>query len=470
MAESRFKSYRKDINRIKNVNTIASRVYDFEEALQIIKTKIASSLEKTESVKKDDVVKDKEYLKREKQRIKKLIEDIVYDSDMQVRRPIYDLNSDNKETLYTREEFVDILVSELVGYSILEDAMVEDNGISDVYIMSWDKIYVEKNGKNEKYPKTFRSKKHYWEFIERLIRNAGKELNNGNKKIQDFELYGDRYCAVSDSVAVYDKSITIRKHSSNHIKLNQIIDGGTMSQDVADVVGTIILGECNLIYGGITGSGKTTTLRALLDYYVTKANKRMLVCEDTRELMPENDHTLELVSSKNKNVDLEVSLDDLIITALRLKPKYIVVGEVRGKEAKSAIEGAETGHSTIFSMHGGNTWNIINRLVTKYLEAMPSLSIDVVERIIGSAIDYIAIQDDIPGIGRRLTSLVEINYNFNTRRVDLNPIIKFNFQTGEFDMLNKLSMDKAEKMMRRGVKFDDIKHIVKFDKNKNEEN
>lgn len=460
--EKEFKSYRRDINKIKNIKNISNKVYDFDEAMDLIKNQIASSLEKKDSVKKEEEIKSKEYLRKEKIKTKKLIEEVVYSTDMQVRKPIEETDEDDKNTLYSKEEFINILVSEITGYSILEEAMEEDNGISDVFIMSWDKIYVEKNGVNEKYPKKFRNKKHYWEFIERILRNAGKELNNGNKKIQDFELYGDRYCAISDSVAVHDKSITIRKHSSNHIKLNQIIEGGTMSQKIADIVGTIILGECNLIYGGITGSGKTTTLRALLDYYVTKSNKRMLVGEDTRELMPENDHTLELVSSKNKNADLEITLDDLIITALRLKPKYIVIGEVRGKEAKSAIEGAETGHSTIFSMHGGNTWNIINRLVTKYLEAMPSLSIDVVERIVGSAIDYIAIQDDIPDIGRKVTSIVEINYDFNTRRVSLNPIIKYNFKTGGFDILNKLSMEKAEKMMRRGVKYEDLKDIVDF--------
>lgn len=461
--EQKFKNYKNAVNKVKSNNSVDKKVYDLENAIDLFKnelTKEGNSDFFNNKASEKEEVKDKAYLKKLRAEAKNSFSKLVYSKQFAVRKPKNEIKP-GEDATYTKEEFIDILVSEIVGYSILEDAMQEDNGISDIFIMSWNKIYVEKKGVNVKYEKTFRSREHYNNFVARLLTVANKEINNGDKKIVDFEAYGDRYCATSDSVSIYGISLTIRKHSSNHIVLSQVINGKTMTPKVADILGTIILGECNLIYGGITGSGKTTTLRALLDYYVKKANKRLLVCEDTRELMPENDHTLELVTSKNRNDELSISLDDLIITALRLKPKYIAVGEVRGKEAKSAIEGAETGHSTIFTMHGGTVWNVINRLVTKYLEAMPSLSIDVVERIIGSAIDYIAIQDDIPGIGRRVTIVSEISYDFNTRRITIKDIVRYNFKTGDFD-INKLSYEKAEKMMRRGVSYEKLKDIVDF--------
>lgn len=112
-------------------------------------------------------------------------------------------------------------------------------------------------------------------------------------------------------------------------------------------------------------------------------------------------------------------------------------------------------------MHGGEPVNIINRLVTKYLTAMPSLGIDVVERIIGSAVDYVCIQDAIPGIGRKMTILSEITYDFKTQRVDMKPIFKFDFATKDFKWLNPISEAKAEVMMRRGIKIEQLEKWMK---------
>ena len=122
----------------------------------------------------------------------------------------------------------------------------------------------------------------------------------------------------------------------------------------------------------------------------------------------------------------------------------------------AAVEAMETGHSTIFTMHGGEPINIINRLVTKYLTAMPSLGIDVVERIIGAAVDYVCIQDAIPNIGRKMTILAEVTYDFKTRRVDLKPIFKFDFVTKDFIWVNPINEQKAEVMMRRGIKYEQL--------------
>lgn len=448
--EQTFKSFKKDMQRARGVRD-SGTIYSFKEAIEVVRDLISSVQIKEElSVTKVEDKKDKASLRRVKEKNKAYVSDAVYNENIRVR----DMSA---------EEFIKRAVEEFVGYSVLYEAF-EDPGVSDIFCMQWDKIYIEKNGENEKYPHTFFDATHYKNFIERVLRDGGsgvgKELNNGDKKIVDAEFYGDRIIATSKIISPKDYSITFRKHSESHIKLQQIIDQGVLNADLADFLGQVILGESNLIYAGITGSGKTTTIRALLDHYVTLSNKRMIVCEDTQELFPQNDHTLELVSHKNADSDLSIELNDIILSTLRLKPKYIVVGEVRGKEAQAAVEAAETGHSTIFTMHGGKPINIINRLVTKYLMAMPSLGIDVVERIIGSAIDYIAIQDDIPGIGRRVSVITEVSFNYETGRVDLKPIYEFDFATESYKMMNKMSPEKAINLLRRGVKRDDIKQYV----------
>jgi len=447
--EISIKNFKKDIAKLNN-QKLEGKILEFDEALELIINELSEILRKDldfEKTEKEE--KNKAYLRKKKEQYREYISEIVFKNNIKVRGY---LGGENEKTI---NDFIDEMVEEFVGYSILSDAF-NDPEISDIYVIDWKTIFVEKKGKNQKYWRTFRSQEHYKNFLDRILREAGKEINNGDSKIVDFEIYGDRGCATSTAVSPRDYSLTIRKHAEDHITRDQLIKYGVLTEEMANFLGMLIVGECNIIYAGLTGSGKTTSIRALIDYYVTKANKRMIVCEDTQELFPKNEHTLELVSVKSDDKRLAISLQQLVYTALRLKPKYIVVGEVRAEEAQSAVEAMETGHSTIFTMHGGNPWNIVNRLVTKYLMAMPSLSIDVVERIIGSAVDYIAIQDNIPGIGRRITSITEVNYDFNTRRITMKPIWKFDFKENNFVFLNKISPDKAEKMLRRGVTLQEL--------------
>lgn len=447
--EQDFKSFRKDLNRMKH-NQDKGTLFEHDEALDFVREKLGEKLVSRMGQGKEEtvsVVKDKPYLRKRKEEYRTLISEIVYSESLRVRG-------------YDRiDVFIDELVSEFAGYSILDEAF-DNPDVSDIYVIRWDLIFVEEGGKNKKYHKHFRSEKHYKDVLERFVREAGKEINKGDLSIVDFELYGDRGCATSTKVSPEDYSLTIRKHTEEHIRRDDVIRSGVMNEEMADFLGNTIIGESNIIYAGITGSGKTTTIRALLDHYVPLANKRMLVVEDTQELFPENEHTLSLVSVKNDDPRVAVTLTKLIYTALRLKPKYIIVGEVRGEEAQAMVEGMETGHSTITTMHGGTAWNIINRLVTKYMMAMPSLSIDVVERIIGSSLDYVCIQDNIPGIGRRLTSVTQVSYDFTTRRVDLRSIYRYDFIKKDFVMDNRISQEKADNMMRRGVRWEEIEMWV----------
>lgn len=400
----------------------------------------------------EKIKKDKQYLRNKKEKYRGFIEEGISIKNIRVR------GYDTKEKM---NEFIDDMVSELVGYSVLEQAF-RDPKVSDIYVIDWNTIYVEKGGINERYPHSFRSAKHFEDVLKRLLDEAEKEINLGDSKIVDFELFQDRGCATSPSVSPRGYSLTIRKHAEDHITRDQLINYGVINEEISDFLGMLITGETNIICAGLTGSGKTTTVRALLDYYVPKANKRMLVCEDTQELFPKNEHTLELVSVKSDDVKLAVPLQNLIFTALRLKPKYIIVGEVRGIEAEAAVEGMETGHSTIMTMHGGNVWNVVNRLSTKYLMKMPSLGTDIVERIIGSGVDYVFIQDNIPGIGRKVTNITEVSYDFKEKRISAQTICKFDFETETWKWTGTVGEEKAEKMLRRGIKMSEIEKFNKM--------
>lgn len=439
----------------------ASMVYTYDAMLEIIRKDLAElrkaelnkTLEINSSISNKDktVIKNKAYFAQQKATVEKEIRLIIQKNQYKVRG--YENNID---------KLVKKMVDEFVGYSVLTAAF-EDPEVTDIFCIQYNLIFVEKKGVNMLYPYEFKSEKHYNDFIERLVKESGKELNKGDAKILDMDLYEDRYCITDDTVSPNGKSMTIRKHSSEHITLEQIIKFGCMNQEVADFLGMLIAGESNIIYAGLTGSGKTTSLRALLDFYVTKLNKRMLVGEDTRELFPANKHTLELVTVKNDDKKVAVDLRQLVMTALRLKPKYICIGEVRGVEAESAVEAMSTGHSTLFTMHAGKPMDAIDRLVDKFLMAMPNISSEVAERKIASSVDFIVVQDDIKGVGRKVTSITEVSYDVEEKRIALKTIMKFNFVTREFDFINKISEAKAETMMRRGVKLEDLYEYTEWE-------
>lgn len=495
--EDNYKDIQKQMERMNRNNKKANQLLEFGEAsermLQGIMPQMAKYLDKSNKDESKDKPLKKSDLKAEKQIYMMMAKDVFYKDSFSV-------------VGYTdHDDFIEDVVEDIKGYSVLAQAFY-DNAVDDIFCLQWDKIYIEKNGVNELYtynnrfvdalvvdengnpiylkneygkieedefgnaiqltesipePVTFRDEKHYKDFIERILSKTGKAVNNGNHKIVDAEFYEDRICVTGKSVSPIDFSMTIRKHREDHITLDEIRNAGVINSDIQDLLGLLIAGESNIIYAGITGSGKTTSIRAFLDYYVSRLNKRMIVVEDTQELFPTNPHTLQLVTSMTSDVSTSVDLRDLTMTALRLKPKYIVIGEVRGKEAEAAVEAMETGHSTIFTMHGGTAWNIVNRLVNKYLSQMPSLSIEVVERIIGSSVDYICIQDAIPGIGRRITSITEVTYDFALGRVILIPIYEFDFSTNDFAHINNISPAKANKMMRRGVSFETLSHVTR---------
>ena len=447
--------------KMANNKDITAVLYTYDVILEIIRKDLADlrkaemdralEINKTMSNKDKVIIKNKAYFAEQKAIAERDIRSIIQKKQYRVR-----------EYVGNTDKLVKKLVDEFVGYSVLTEAF-EDPEVSDIFCIKYDLIFVEKKGVNMLYPYKFNSEKHYNDFIERLVKESGKELNKGDSKILDMDLYEDRYCITEDVVSPNGKSMTIRKHGTSHITLEQIISWGCMSQKVADFIGMLIAGESNIIYAGLTGSGKTTSLRALLDYYVTRLNKRMLVCEDTRELFPANEHTLELVTVKNDDPKVAVDLRQLVMTALRLKPKYICVGEVRGIEAESAVEAMSTGHSTLFTMHAGKPMDAVDRLVDKFLVAIPNISAEVAERKVANSVDFVAIQDDVKGVGRKVTSITEVGYDSEEKRLTLKPIMKFNFITKEFDFVNKISEAKAETMMRRGVQLDDLYEYTEWE-------
>lgn len=232
-----------------------------------------------------------------------------------------------------------------------------------------------------------------------------------------------------DLQAQFDMEHEHDRHIEKHITKEQLIDGNVLTEEMSELLEIIVKGESNLICGGLSGSGKTTIIRSLLKPYASKSDKQ-------------------LVTVEKENM------------AMRLKSNDILFGETRGVEAYAAIEAMGTGHHAILTMHGFDARDIVNRLMTNFLMEKPSLDIKIAERTIGNSLDFICIQENIPQIGRRLTSIVEVVFDFEKQCIELKPIYSFNFLKKEFNLVNKISSGKAEELARRGVTSKELERWV----------
>lgn len=396
--------------------------------------------------------------------------ELIRDTIQKYGYGVYESQGDDKVSkLIPLEELARTLTSAFVGFDCLEDAK-DDPEVTDIFCLAWNDIYLEKAGHNCKYWKTFRSEQDYNNFIDRLLREDNKQLDTGEHKMVDAEIFGIRINVIHDTIASKGICATFRKHADNPITLEQMIEYKSMTEPMANMLKLFIRGALNACVAGVTGSGKTTLLKALFEgalgngdpnYYVDEEMNRVITVEDTPELFLRVPHTVALHTFKTSDERTSISLRDLNLSALRMKPHYIVVGEIRGVEAASYVEAAATGHSSWASIHAGTVWAGIDRFVDKYGMSMPNLSSHAVERIIGTSVNFFIMIDNIPGIGRRVTAVHELIFNHATDQVEVRDIVRFEFSKG-FVWHNTISSESIDTMMRRGVKQDEIDALQSY--------
>jgi len=427
---------RKDIVGATGVESLAE--IEKDDALRMLQDELVSKLD-LKSAAKRETKQNLDVLKRE-------VADLVVRFTTK-----YSIKG-----IKTEEElshFSELVFSVSQGLDILED-LYRDPTVTDIFCLGKDLIFVRRDGIMEKVKDLhFDDQLHYDRFISRIVSFGAKELDSGNNAIVDFSLYGDRYNVINEPVG-NQKYVTLRKHQKDQITYNQIIQSKVLNIKADRLFEGLIAGGRSFVLAGVTGSGKTTTLRAVMDYYLPKYEPRVLVVEDTRELHLEYDHTVSLLSNEaskgDTNTKAGFNLSDLIETSLRLNPELILIGEIRGKEAKDALEAQNTGHPADFTMHSSTIPEGINRLVSNYLKANPSLDRQLIESIIGNSIDLFIVQSKVPDVGRRLMYLTEISYSNELKELITRPIMRFNPNTEILEMVDLLSPIKLELAYQRG--------------------
>ena len=325
-----------------------------------------------------------------------------------------------------KQIFHDIL-DDLAGYGPIQP-LLDDPDISEVMVNGPKKVFIEKSGKVTKSAVTFEDDDHVLRVIDRIILPLGRRVDADSPTVDARLPDGSRVNAVIRPVSIDGPSITIRKFKKDKLSIQQLINYGSLNQQMAEFIRACVLAHLNIVISGGTGSGKTTLLNVLSSFIPEE--ERIITIEDAAELQLQQDHVLRM-ETKVANTDGRgaVTIRDLVRNSLRMRPDRIVVGECRGGEALDMLQAMNTGHDgSLTTLHANSPRDAISRMETMVLMAGMDLPLKVVRQQISSAVDLIIQQTRLKDGSRKVTAITEV-VGMEGDIVVLTDIFKFE-QTG----------------------------------------
>jgi pilus assembly protein CpaF len=326
-----------------------------------------------------------------------------------------------------RQQIFHDILDELTGFGPIQ-SLLDDDDVSEVMVNGPKKVFIEKKGRLTKSAVTFDDDDHVLRVIDRIILPLGRRVDADTPTVDARLPDGSRVNAVVRPVSIDGPSITIRKFRKDKLSIQQLIDFGSLTPQMAEFIRACVLAHLNIVISGGTGSGKTTLLNVLSSYIPEE--ERIITIEDAAELQLQQDHVLRM-ETKVPNTDGRgaVSIRDLVRNSLRMRPDRIVVGECRGGEALDMLQAMNTGHDgSLTTLHANSPRDAISRMETMVLMAGMDLPLKVVRQQISSAVDLIIQQSRLKDGSRKVTAITEV-VGMEGDIVVLTDIFKFE-QTG----------------------------------------
>ena len=304
--------------------------------------------------------------------------------------------------------FVSAVFAEMRGLGIL-DPLLKDTGITEIMVNGPDAVFIEKNGKTEKTGLRFESEKRLEDIIQRVVGRGGREVNRANPIVDTRLPDGSRVNVVLPPVSLSGAVMTIRRFPDKPLTVPDLIALGSLTEEAAGFLSTLVRAKYNIFISGGTGSGKTTFLGALAGFI--PPDERIITIEDSAELTLNGIENLVRLEVRNANSAGagKVTVSDLIRSSLRMRPERIIVGEVRGEEAIDMLQAMNTGHDgSVSTGHANSPADMLGRLETMVLQGGSGLPLEAVRRQIASAIDIIVHLSRMRDGSRRTVEISEI--------------------------------------------------------------
>jgi pilus assembly protein CpaF len=306
-----------------------------------------------------------------------------------------------------RDRLISQVLDEIFGLGPLQPLM-EDPTVDDVLVDTHAKVLVERGGRLYDTDVRFQDNKHLMQVIDRIVSGVGRRIDDSSPMVDARLPDGSRVNAVIPPLAVDGPQLSIRKFKAEVLQVDDLINFGTLSEPLAELLEGVVKSRLNVLISGGTGSGKTTLLN-VLSSFVPPA-ERLVTIEDSAELQLRQPRVVRL-ETRTANVEGEgaVGQRQLVINALRMRPDRIVVGEVRGSEAIDMLQAMNTGHDgSLTTLHSNSPRDALNRLETMVAMANLNLPERAVRQQIASAIDIVIQLARFSDGKRRLTQLSEI--------------------------------------------------------------
>lgn len=319
------------------------------------------------------------------------------------------------------------VLNELLGYGPIQP-LLDDPDVSEIMVNGPKKVFIEKKGQLTKSNVIFDDDDHVLRIIDRIILPLGRRVDWDSPTVDARLPDGSRVNAVVRPVSIDGPSITIRKFRKDKLQVEELVNFGSLTRQMADFLEACVRARFNIVVSGGTGSGKTTLLNVLSGFI--PESERIVTIEDAAELQLQQDHVMRMETKAPNSDGLHgVSIRELVRNSLRMRPDRIVVGEVRGGEALDMLQAMNTGHDgSLTTVHSNSPRDALSRLETLVLMAGMDLPLKVVRQQISSAVDVIVQQTRLKDGQRKVTAVTEVA-GMEGDVVVLTDIFKFN-QTG----------------------------------------
>ena len=337
----------------------------------------------------------------------------------------YDLTNVERNHIYN------LIDNELNGYGPITE-LLEDKDITEIMVNGTNEIYIEIDGHVVRDDSvSFINDDHIIRTIQRMIQPLGRTIDTANPMVDARLKDGSRLNAVVPPLSLKGPVMTIRKFKPDLESIEDFLRTGTLTPYMARFLEACVKAKLNIIICGGTGSGKTSLLNVLSSFI--NPNERIITIEDAAELRLHQEHVINLETRLvNYEGSGEITIRDLVINSLRMRPDRIIVGEVRGKESFDMLQAMNTGHTgSMTTMHANGPSDALNRLETMILMAGMEIPIRAIREYIENAI-HIVIQISRMADGKRKVVDISEVVGFKDDEIQLKQIFTFE-QTGVLD-------------------------------------
>ncbi|HPH97975.1 MAG TPA: CpaF family protein [Anaerolineaceae bacterium] len=350
-----------------------------------VQNKLLSSIDPTIDVRKMADVR---------RTIQELFEQILAEEGIVLSRP-------------ERARLFEQIAAEILGLGPLQP-LLEDETVTEIMVNGAKNIYVERAGKLQRAAITFEDNGHVMRILERIVAPLGRRIDESSPYVDARLADGSRVNAVIPPISLVGPVLTIRKFSRSPITVDQLVKYGSLTPEAVEFLRACVIARLNIVISGGTGSGKTTLLNVMSGFIPN--DERIVTIENAAELQLRQEHVVTL-ESRPPNVENkgEVTIRDLVVNALRMRPDRIVVGEIRDEAALDMLQAMNTGHDgSMTTAHSNSPRDTIARIETMSLMAGMDLPIRAIREQIASAIDLVIHQERMRDGTRKVVNITEI--------------------------------------------------------------